>query len=450
MKTSPLKIVLAATALATFLGCKPAPPAADIGDRQFIVGLSPFLSSDAKEEAFRAIVRFVLDDQPNGSTLSVYDAFRMRTVTRFDIPKTRAFQSARTRTVQLGERIVELKRFLAAEHDQPVVDELDFADAVRLPQFADFIAKTAPNDETVALILGSPLYRDDREPAFSMVGGYFPSDGHLTSPRERSVYSVVDRSASLPNVRFHFGWFKDPWETDVHRERVERFWTLFLENQGARLSSFSGDLATVVAAFTGQDSARQQSPRYTLDRVRSKPEMLRIHRDIGVADWITRDIGTDAARGPALTHSGPMKIGIRWSGDIDIDLYARPGDEKETLFFEHTRSPEGHYFRDHRSSPEHEFEFIEFKSDIDAFAVQARVNFYEGEVDEPIEGEARVEFEGRLFSAPFRIEASGGNRGRTGSTESAHWTRIDIPSILGLKAQRLLTRTDPVPTRGTD
>jgi hypothetical protein len=54
---------------------------------------------------------------------------------------------------------------------------------IRLPQFCDFLAQDrAPQEEDARLpllLIGSPLYQDAREPAFSMTDGYFPSDGHL-------------------------------------------------------------------------------------------------------------------------------------------------------------------------------------------------------------------------------------------------------------------------------
>ena len=56
-----------------------------------------------------------------------------------------------------------------------------------------------------------------------------------------------------------------------------------------------------------------------------------------------------------------MKIGIRWRGDIDLDLYAAANPEAETLFFQHTRSPEGYYFKDHRSSPDREYDIYRIR-----------------------------------------------------------------------------------------
>jgi hypothetical protein len=44
---------------------------------------------------------------------------------------------------------------------------------------------------------------------------------------------------------------------------------------------------------------------------------------------------------PPSQMVGPLKIGIRWKENIDLDLYATPRRDAETLFFQHPRSPEG-------------------------------------------------------------------------------------------------------------
>ena len=127
-----------------------------------------------------------------------------------------------------------------------------------------------------------------------------------------------------------------------------------------------------------------------------------------------------------------MKIGIRWKGDIDLDLYAAANRDAETLFFEHTRAAEGYYFKDHRSSPDREYEFIEFESPVDVYRVQADVNYYKGDLPDGPGGEVRIEFEGRIYSGHFSIEAAHGNKGRAGSSQARYWAHIDVPAILGL------------------
>jgi hypothetical protein len=220
----------------------------------------------------------------------------------------------------------------------------------------------------------------------------------------------------------------------VHQEKIERFWTLYLKEQGARLATFCGDLPTVFNTVrSGAQASQVRDRRYEIDREQSKIEMLRITRDVGVADWITRDVLPNVQREPPSITVGPMKIGIRWRGNIDLDLYSRPKKEAQMLFFEQTRSPEGYYFKDHRSSPEREFEFIEFETPVDVWQAEASINFYEGTAPGGPSGEIRIEFDGKIYSGQFSLPAEHGNRGRSGGRQGEFWTRIDIPAILKLR-----------------
>ena len=154
---------------------------------------------------------------------------------------------------------------------------------------------------------------------------------------------------------------------------------------------------------------------------------------MGVADWITRDVLPNAQVPPPSITIGPLKIGIRWRGDIDLDLYAAPIAHGYMLFFQHTRSPEGYYFKDHRSSPDREYEFIEFESPVDVWQVDASINFYEGHATGGPSGEIRIEFDGKIYSGHFSLQAERGNKGRTGSKQRDFWTRINVPELLHLE-----------------
>lgn len=428
----------AACVLLGHLGsCKPAPSAGDAPRHvRYVVGLSPFLPDGSKDETFRQVVRFLIEDMPLNSSLWLYDAFHVRTIARVDIPNVRAFASGRTRANQFKDAIQKVRQFLAETHARPELAGTDFDQALRLPQFMDFVGEnlTGPDHDVVVLLVGGPLYRDDKEPGFSMADGYFPSDGHLLAARDTSVFGLKDRATALQGVTAHLGYLGDPWASEVHQERVGRFWTLFFKMQGARLATFTGDLPTMfhAAACAGQPpDARDR--RYEVQPEDTKVEMLRITRDVGVADWITRDLPANTRQPPPSITVGPMKIGIRWKGAIDLDLYARPARDGETLYFEHLRSPQGYYFRDHRSSPDREFEFIEFTEPVDVWKAEASVNFYEGSAPGGAEGEIRVEFDGRIYAGRFALEAESGNKGRSGRGQGAYWTDIDIPRLLKLR-----------------
>jgi len=402
---------------------------------RYIIGLSPFLEDKLKDDVYRRIVGFLLEEVPLGGSLYLYDAYHVRTIAQVDVPNVRAFQSAKTRANQFKEPIRKLKEFLAAQHEKPATNGMKLDQAVRFPQFIDFISENLAGQGRAAVVavLGSPLYLDHKEPGFSMFEGYFPSDAHLTASREKSVYGVKDHPASLDGVVVHFGYFGDPWVSELHQEKIARFWTLYLKQQGARLATFCGDLPTVFNALGGgSEAADNRFQAQQIDRSQSKIEMLRITRDVGIADWITRDVLPNISQRPPTILVGPMKIGIRWQGNLDLDLYSTPKPNAETLYFEHTRSSEGYYFKDHRSSPEREYEFIEFERPVNVWEVEAMINFYKGRSPGGVAGEIRIEFDGRIYSGRFSLAASHGNEGRSGDSQQEFWTRIDIPKLLKL------------------
>ncbi|MGE3309328.1 MAG: hypothetical protein AB7O66_05100 [Limisphaerales bacterium] len=410
-------------------------PSADV---RYVFGLSPFLARDSKDPIFRHIVRFILEDAPSGSSIHFLDGFGIQTISQFEIPRRAAFSSPKTRATQFREPIQRLRSFLAADPLKPEPSKgLDFSQALHAPRLLDFIGRNlaATNHTLFVSLFGSPLHQDGKEPGFSMARGYFPSDGHLLASRDASVYGLEGRDHALDGVVVHWAYSGDPWMSDLHREKISRFWALYVQRQGGRLRTFTGDLPTAFAALRGPSPAVENpvAPP-AIDPAQTKVEMLRITRDIGSLDWIAREEIADAAQSPPVRMTGPMKIGIRWKGDIDLDLYARPGTGRQRLYFEHPRSPEGYYEKDHRSSPGRDYEFIEFEEPVDVREVQASINFYDGASPGGPEGEVRIEFEGRIYTSPFAIAATHGNRGREGAAQSRHWAPLNIQRILHLPA----------------
>jgi hypothetical protein len=264
-----------------------------------------------------------------------------------------------------------------------------------------------------------------------MVDGYFPSDGHLRASREQSVFGFDPGEGSSPGFLVCWAYFGDPWVSDLHREKVERFWALYLERRGGRLASFSADLPTALDAFNSPAPGPNAASRgWAPDPLQARPEMLRVSRRVNLVDWLSGDALPETNPPPPSRLVAPLKIGIRWKENIDLDLYAAPRRDAETLFFQHPRSPEGYYSKDHRSSPGREYEFIEFESPVDARNVRAFVNFYRGSCPDGPRGEVRIEFLNRIYSGAFAIASPEGNQGRSGPAQSGFWTRIPVQEIL--------------------
>jgi hypothetical protein len=438
MRPLPLLLFLACSLLAA-----DRPPEIST-HRTFIIGLSPFLDKSVKDDVYRGIVRLLVEDLPLDSTLAIYDAFNLQTISQANLPNQRAFNSPKTRANQFASTVGDLKRFLAAAPPKPSHPDLRFQSSLRFPQFYEFLAEkwnTAVGPVNL-LLLGSPLYEDAKEPQFSMVKGFFPSDGHLSASREKSVYGLAEPTNTLPNLQVSWVYFGDPWINDLYREKVSRFWTLFLLQRDGALATLSGDLASGLSAFRSATSEPAGSGRaWTLAPGETKIEMLRVSRSIDQTDWLTHGSLADTAQTPPSIMKGPMKIGIRWQDNIDLDLYATPYRGAETLFFQQPRSSEGYYYKDHRSSPGKEYEFIEFETPVDLRQVQAFVNFYKGSSEGGPHGEVRVEFDGKIYGAPFAITASRGNRGRTGEDQGDYWVRVPLQRILKLVPELSVTDT---------
>src|SRR3954465_15060856 len=74
---------------------------------RYVIGLSPFLENSVKDDVYRRIVGFLLEDAPLNSSLWIYDAGNVRTITQIDVPDVRAFRSGKTRANQFKDQILK-------------------------------------------------------------------------------------------------------------------------------------------------------------------------------------------------------------------------------------------------------------------------------------------------------------------------------------------------------
>jgi hypothetical protein len=405
--------------------------------RTFVVGISPFLNSSVKDTVYRRLVQLIIEDVPLDSRVEIFDAYNLQSIAQVSIPNLKVFQSPKTRANQFASAIGGIRQFLARDNPKPAGPKPGFEGAIRLPQFFDFLSQNPPRAEGASalplLLIGSPLYQDSKEPDFSMAGGYYPSDGHLLASRAESVFGLNPGENNAAPWLVSWAYFGDPWESELHHEKVERFWALYFERRGASLASFSADLETAVRSSCSSASGMSAASRgWMADPLQTKPEMVRVNRAVPQVDWLTGESRSEIRPAPPSQFVGPLKIGIRWKENLDLDLYATPRPDADMLFFQHPRSEEGYYFKDHRASPGREYEFIEFETPVDIREARAFVNFYAGDCPGGPSGEVRIEYLGRIYTGSFSIEASEGNKGRSGPSQSRFWTRIPIPEILGL------------------
>jgi len=66
-------LLFIASSLTAAENLKPATP-----PQSFIIGLSPFLEKNVKDDVYRNIIRLLVEDLPLNSTLTIYDAFNLK------------------------------------------------------------------------------------------------------------------------------------------------------------------------------------------------------------------------------------------------------------------------------------------------------------------------------------------------------------------------------------
>ena len=141
------------------------------------------------------------------------------------------------------------------------------------------------------------------------------------------------------------------------------------------------------------------------------------------------------------TRAESLQIGIAWECEsCDIDLYARPFPGAPVLYFGHTQSPQGRYWKDYTNSPllTNGQETIGFTVPVDLRTLTLAVNFYRGEAPGRAQGEIRIAVDDQTFALPFHLPAEIGNGGvgmasvleRSRAT-STHWLVIDPMAVVG-------------------
>ncbi len=233
--------------LATFLtnGLQAAQPKHD--PRHFVIFCSPDLTKPQKEQVLVEFQKFVAGGGGQkaiankgmlpSDTIVLYDASTLDQI----VPELTIPASARTGALQLNSAVSavsNLRDFLKRPQDPNAI--------TKVPALVESWREKIPYTNAEILLIGSPLYHDDVE-AHDMRKGW-PSDGFLTQDHATSVFSTLDRKATLQDNKIYFCILNDDcWGTpskESHREMIRRFWSLYFNECGGHLLSFQTDIPT--------------------------------------------------------------------------------------------------------------------------------------------------------------------------------------------------------------
>ena len=399
--------------------------------KQYVVGISPFLPEQSRQTAFSDLLKFLLSDIDVGDQVTIYNAYHLRQIGEFNIPDNTAYQSAKARAKLNKKTIVALKRFMNTDTHT----ENGSISAIQFPQFISFVGSHGQNiADTSMVVIGSPLHIDEKESSYSMVEGFLPSDGHLNESVLNTPYGTTEKQGLLNQTQIHFLTQDATWTSDLHEELTHRFWSLFVNKLGGALISFSHDPDTIYNRAKAKKTNVARS--FELDSSDTKLEMVSVQRAVS-----QRTIETVFESPPEITaplttnYQGQVLVGIRWTClKCDIDLYAQPNPTAQVLHYGLTRTAEGTYHKDFRSSPApvNGLEYIAFSNEVDLRQLQVAINFFKGRFSNGPEVEVRIEFNGRVYARNYRIPAKRGNRGANydGRERDPYWVTIDPVSLV--------------------
>lgn len=422
--------------------------------------LSPFYDAADRQLASTAIAEIVAK-APVGCRVRVLDGWNLETIAELGLPQNLHMAealAARRRAVRTD--LARVVAWLGRATNAPAESGLAGSAMVDLPRALEHCS-TAPSDELESiLILGSPIYHSPLEPQFSFLPDRFPSDAHLGTERASSVFSVQDKRQRLRNRRV-FVWYPRErcFGSDLYRDRVERFWSLFVRYQEGVLASFGADgRQTLGDLFRPQVTATRTDG---LDPAFKKVEMLSVHRDIpyrrmtnvaGEVTYTLAPLPNEESRPSGLRAERRMlkdlsevpadktAIGIMWAiPGLDLDLYVWTRDDAPPLCFGNTRSADGNYIHDYtdrNDSVDYEKVILE-NSPASRDALKVAVNFYAGSTSAPVTGKVYLRYEGITYTGTFTIQAQQGNRGADRLTRLANpaWTEVQLGKLQPVATQ---------------
>jgi hypothetical protein len=401
--------------------------------RRLIVALGPEIPLPERSQIADRLARLLYEGEAR-HRVTILDALRLREiadVTREDsVPRLRQQRHAR--------EIAAVFNFVKTNSGA----------SLNVPAIFDEIGRQMRPGACDVLVIGSGMFHAPTE-SLDLRRGW-PSDGHLSAGKERSILSTVEHARQLDRIGIHWMVTDLPDVlNESHRYGLERFWSLFVGSQGGVLATYSGNFRMVLAsALAGRRTACNKAEINPFDaevvlhsRVIDVPSRDSRVRAVTNVIFLTNSITvTNMVRAASVlprVGAGKVGIGIVWGPDpksdaaVDLDLYVVVPRDNTELFYRNTTSAHGRYFRDIRQSQPGEgtdwqsmWEFVEL--DGDQVPSEIWINLFSG--TGPVSGEVRVQQLGQDRVIPFSVPTGAGNYGANAARreQDFHWVKVRL------------------------
>ena len=407
-------------------------------EAETLVAVSPVLDENTSIEAGQKdLAEIMYSVSDTGDTIPLIDATNGRAIGDYEVSNRNSARKLRGRTNANMHVFAEFKN---AAND---AEESFGAHGLNLPTIIHSAAsdyRLSDGDELI--IIGSPLFLSPDFPGWGMADGLVPSDATITARSTHSVYGTAEFGNALNGVRVHI--LTPPaaeWsENRVHRDGVERFYSLLFAQLGADLITFTDD-KHVLARKIQTDAPTH--PRWNLD-TRDKRLYM---RDLSVGparpteSIFDSPVTNDEITKSDLSAALGAKIGLSWTEqDVDLDLFVMPSATADPIYFSNKITEFGWLRKDHQTAPvEKGMEEINFTKPVDFGQAVIAVNWYAGMPENlPLKGEVRYQNGGKTFAFPFEFHSgTDGNEGagraeiiRNGDAPNGYWIVVDLEKLV--------------------
>ncbi|NQY41455.1 MAG: hypothetical protein HRT80_15325 [Henriciella sp.] len=370
--------------------------------------LSPNGEPDARRAEAMDAIKLATAAVELGESAIFINGLTTKTICTFNVPERRAYGSDKAK-LTYNRACVGAVLNLANKGDAGAsLGQLD------LPRTYRMLAGSLDMDAIDAIaIFGSPVHDHVDEPSTTMAVGHIPSDGHIIASQGQSPYGMAGLEGALKGTPVHFSTDGYDWvRNSRHESMVHRFHALTAETLGAPLATFNSDREQLIARVT----AGARDTAMSFERSSSqKLEMIHVALDSAPGTPIhERPISEAPLSASERRRAVDVEVGINWSCACDMDVYVRPSEDAETIYYGNVLTNEGRFYRDYRNGREllNGLESVTLHAPVNLSEMVIGVNFYSGNAPDGVSGEVRLSVGDTTFAKPFEITATSGNAAR--------------------------------------
>lgn len=174
-----------------------------VSARDMAIGFSPHLEAGVAEAQTNAVLKFLAETLEPGDRCILFDAYHVQTLGTFAVPDKAVYRQPKAKIQANRQAVGAMIQFARTAKTPHGEGEPSVVGAIRLPQALRFIGQDYPViQDTDVILLGSPLYDDPKEKAFTMRLNHVPGDGHLTKARSLTPMASKGRNRCWRSAGF--------------------------------------------------------------------------------------------------------------------------------------------------------------------------------------------------------------------------------------------------------